>query len=186
VTITIPAYANTGPTSTGTVGLKVQPSSASDGTYVPVVVLDADSDISIGAVSQEGTWTVGLASGSSTIGGVLSAPTSSASFAIPPGSSPALAASHILKASAGNLYSLYVLSTSVAGYLMTFNATSVPANGAVTPIECIPVYADSFAEIDFSGAPPDYYSTGIVAVFSTTGPFTLTASATAFFKWRVQ
>jgi hypothetical protein len=127
-----------------------------------------------------------LPAGTNTLGGVLVAPTASSSFAITPGASSALEAGHILKASAGNLYSLYGLSTDVDGYLMTFNATSIPADGAVTPIECIPVFSGSSATIDFSGTLPDQYSTGIVAVFSTTGPFTKTASATAFFKWRVQ
>lgn len=114
------------------------------------------------------------------------APTSSSSFAITPGSSSALESSHVLKASAGNLYSLYVATTTAAGWLMTFNATSAPADGAVTPVEAIQIPANSAAAISFDGAPPDYYSTGIVAVFSTTGPFTKTASATAFFKWRVE
>jgi hypothetical protein len=254
VTTTIPASANTG-VSTTQIGLKVQLASDASGSYVPVVVLDTESEISIGAVSQEGTWvinqgtggsspwkvdpsgvtspvslasaplpanaaqeaggnlaalaaTIGagklkvdpsgvispvslaslpsLAVGSNVIGGVSPAPSSSSNFAITPGSSAGLEASHVLKASAGNLYSLYVLTTSAAGYLMTFNATSAPSNGAVTPVECIPVFASSYAEINFSGAPSDHYSNGIVAVFSTTGPFTLTASATVFFKWRVQ
>jgi hypothetical protein len=235
VTTTIPTFANQGAVN-GTIGLKVQPASAGDGSYVPVVALDTEDAISIGGVSQEGTWIVtanagtnlntsalalesggnlatvagtvaggkvkvdpsgvtspvslaslpALAAGSNDIGGVYQAPTSSSSFAITPGSSSALEASHVLKASAGNLYSLYVLTTSVAGYLMTFNATSVPADGAVTPVECIQIPANGAAAISWDGAPPDNYSTGIVAIFSTTGPFTKTASATAFFKWRVQ
>jgi hypothetical protein len=259
--------------------LKIQPASAGDGSYVPVVALDTDLAVSIGAVSQEGAWTVtanagtnlntsalaletggnlatlagtvaagkvavsgtfwqttqpvsaaslplpsgaatsanqstiitdlgainttlgsplqaggnvavtslpAVPAGTNVIGGVLPAPSSSSSIAITPGSSSALEASHVLKASAGNLYSLYVMTTSTAGYLMTFNAISAPSNGAVTPVECIPVLASSYAIVDFADAPPDRYSTGIVAVFSTTGPFTLTTSATAFFKWRVQ
>jgi hypothetical protein len=62
----------------------------------------------------------------------------------------------------------------------------VPADGTVAPVYCIPVPASSAVSISFSGAPPDAYSIGIVAVFSTTGPFTKTSSATAFFTWRVQ
>ena len=127
-----------------------------------------------------------LAAGTNAIGGTYAAPTASSSFGIAPGSSSALEASHVLKASAGNLYSLYVMTTSVGGYLMTFNATSAPADGAVTPVECIQILANSAAAISWDGAPPDYYSTGIVVVFSSTGPFTKTASATAFFKWRVR
>jgi hypothetical protein len=145
---------------------------------------------SIGTVTQgapgEAAWPVALAAGTETIGGTLPAPTSSSSFAITPGASSALEAGHVLKASPGNLYSLYVMTTSVAGFLMTFNATSIPGNGAVNPVECIQIPANSAAAISFDGAPPDYYSTGIVAVFSSTGPFTKTASATAFFKWRVE
>lgn len=55
----IPTFAKTAGTSTGSsIGLKVQPSSADDGTYVAVVALDTESEISVGAVSQEGSWTV--------------------------------------------------------------------------------------------------------------------------------
>jgi len=136
-----------------------------------------------------GSNTIGavtFAPGTNTIGGTLVAPTSSSSFAITPGSSSELETAHVLKASAGNLYSLYVATTSVGGYLMTFNSTSVPADGSVTPIESIPVGPNSAAAITFDGSPPDAYSTGIVAVFSSTGPLTKTGSATAFFKWRVQ
>lgn len=126
-----------------------------------------------------------LSAGTNAIGSVFAAPTSSSSFAITPGSSSTTEGSHVLKSSAGNLYALYVVTGATAGYLMTFNATTVPANGAVTPVECIPVPANSIGSIDF-GVLPDTYSTGIVAVFSSTGPFTKTLSATAFFKWRVE
>lgn len=144
----------------------------------------------IGTVAQGapgGTaWPVSLTAGSNTIGGTFQVPTSSSNAAITPGASSALEAGHVLKSSPGNLYSLYVLSTEIDGYLMTFNATSIPTNGVVDPVECLPVYAGSSASIDFTGTLPDRYSVGIVAVFSTTGPFTKTGSATAFFKWRVQ
>lgn len=134
----------------------------------------------------DGRVQVALPAGENVIGGTLPAPTSSSDFAIIPGSSSALEAGHVLKASPGNLYSLYVMTTSDAGYLMTFNATSIPGDGAVNPVECIQIPANSAAAISFDGSPPDYYSDGIVAVFSLTGPFTKTASATAFFKWRVE
>jgi hypothetical protein len=168
---------------------KVDPS----GVISPVAVeslpsLPAGAN-AIGTVAQgdpgETAWPVALAAGSNTIGGTLPAPTASSSFAITPGASSVLEAGHVLKAGPGNLYSLYLMTTSVSGYLMTFNATSVPANGAVHPVECIQIPANSAAAISFDGAPPDYYSTGIVAVFSLTGPFGKIGSATAFFKWRV-
>lgn len=105
---------------------------------------------------------------------------------IVPGQSAATEGSHVLKGSSGYLWSLYVTTGGSAGFLMTFNATSAPADGAVTPVECIQVPANSTGSLTFNTGPPDFYPTGIVAVFSTTGCFTKTISATAFFKWRVQ
>jgi hypothetical protein len=94
-------------------------------------------------------------------------------------------ASHLIKAASGNLYSLYVTTGTVPGYLMTFNSTSVPPDGPVTPVECVAAPANGTVSISFSG-PPDIYSLGIVAVFSSTGCFTKTASVTAYFKARAQ
>ncbi|MGH7044952.1 MAG: hypothetical protein ACREE2_01010 [Stellaceae bacterium] len=94
-------------------------------------------------------------------------------------------ASHLIKAAPGNLYSLYVTTGDIAGYVMTFNADQAPADGAVAPVECVIAPADSTVSITFDG-PPDIYSIGIVAAFSTTGCFTKTASPTAFFKARAQ
>jgi hypothetical protein len=104
---------------------------------------------------------------------------------ITPVVSPAAEASRLIKAGPGNLYSLYVTTGATAGFVMTFNATSVPADGAVIPVECVVAPVNSTISISFAG-PPDIYSRGIVAVFSTTGCFTKTASATAFFKARAQ
>jgi hypothetical protein len=143
-----------------------------------------------------------LPAGTNVIGGTLTAATASSAFAITPGASSALETGHVLKASAGNLYSLYVMTTSVAGFLMTFNAISVPADGPVTPVECIPVGPNSIVAVGVDGSPPDHYSAGIVAVFSTTGPFVKTTTvsgygmgpygrgpystpALAFFKWSI-
>lgn len=105
---------------------------------------------------------------------------------ITPVVSSAAEGSHVLKASSGNLYSLYVTTGATAGFLMTFNATAAPADGAVTPVECVAVAANQTTAASFNSGPPDAYSTGIVAVFSSTGCFTKTVSATAFFKGRVK
>jgi hypothetical protein len=83
------------------------------------------------------------------------------------------------------LRSLYVTTGATAGYLMTFNAVSAPVDGAVTPVECVAVPANSTWSIDF-GETTEQYVTGLTAVFSSTGCFTKTASATAFFKGRAQ
>jgi hypothetical protein len=110
-------------------------------------------------------------------------------WAYQPGIVPIVSAvaesSHLIKAAPGALYSLYVTTGATAGYVMTFNADTVPPDGTVTPVECVVAPADSTVSISFDG-PPDIYSIGIVAVFSSTGCFTKTASPTAFFKARAQ
>jgi hypothetical protein len=104
---------------------------------------------------------------------------------IAPVVSPTFEASRLIKAAPGNLYSVYVTTGATPGFLMTFNAKSPPADGPVTPVECVSVPANSTVSVSFNG-PPDIYSIGIVAAFSSTGCFTKTASATAFFKARAQ
>ncbi|MDE2106108.1 MAG: hypothetical protein KGL39_53290 [Patescibacteria group bacterium] len=175
------------------------------------------------AVSQSGTWTVGLNAGSQTIGnvglnagsqtignvglnagtniigkagidqttdvttnGVEIAPTAGAAAGITSVVSSAAESGHVFKASAGNLYSAYVTTGSTAGFLMIFNATSAPADGAVTPIHCIQAPANQTVSLSFNPGPAEVFSTGITAVFSTTGCFTKTASATAFFHGAVK
>jgi len=100
--------------------------------------------------------------------------------------STALEASHVLKASAGSLSTLSVTTSSAAGYLLLFNATTAPADGAVTPAAC---FGSIPAGVTFSLAWPSAslsFSTGITAVFSTTGCLTKTSSATAYFSGQVQ
>lgn len=84
-----------------------------------------------------------------------------------------------------SLRSLYVTTGAVAGYLMVFNAVSAPADGAVTPQVCVYVPALMTVSYDF-GETAEAYATGLTAVFSTTGCFTKTVSATAFFSARFQ
>lgn len=118
--------------------------------------------------------------------GILSlAPSTVSTVAITPVVSSALEASHVLKASAGNLYRVAVTSGALGGYLLVFNATTAPGDGAVTPILCRALPANASLEVDHAII-PDRYSTGITAVFSTTGCFTKTASATATFDAEVQ
>lgn len=83
------------------------------------------------------------------------------------------------------LRSVYVTSGAAAGFVMSFNATSAPADGAVTPLDCVVLPANSTASLDY-GDTSDVYPVGMTAVFSTTGCFTKTASATAFMKGRKQ
>ncbi len=87
-------------------------------------------------------------------------------------------ASLVVKASAGNLYGYSITSGASAGYLMIFDATTAPADGTVTPKIVRVIAANTTIETDRDIS--IRFTTGITMVFSTTGPFTKTASATAF------
>lgn len=82
------------------------------------------------------------------------------------------------------LYGFTVTSGASAGYVLVFDATSLPADGTVTPQNCIKVAATSTVSESFN--PPEQFATGIVVAFSTTGCFTKTASSTAFFNVQAQ
>jgi len=107
------------------------------------------------------------------------APSAASSNAVTPIGTSAAASALVIKASAGNLYSINIVTGATAGYLLVFNATTAPADGAVVPVKCLPVAANVGLETNMRSM-PEYFSTGIVAVFSSTGCFTKTASATAF------
>jgi hypothetical protein len=144
----------------------------------PTFILGAGSAIA-------GKFTTDLTTPGTT-NGIAINPTSNAAAGITPVVSSAVESGHVLKASAGNLYSVYVTTGAVAGFLMVFNSTTVPADGAVTPIECQPAPANGIASLTFNPGPVESYSTGISVAFSTTGCFTKTASATAFFHGVIQ
>lgn len=113
----------------------------------------------------------------------LVAPTSDAQQAPLNAASAALEASHQIKASGGNLYWLTVTIGATSGYLLLFDATTPPADGTVTPQYAVPVSSDGasgFASLEIQALPMSFIH-GICAVFSSTGPFTKTASATAAF-----
>jgi hypothetical protein len=112
------------------------------------------------------------------------APSPAPTAGIVPVPSTAAESNRVFKASAGNLYAYQVTTGAVAGYVMLFNATAAPVDGAVTPVKCVAVPAAS--TVGVTANPPEYFSTGITAVFSTTGCFTKTASATAMFSGDVK
>jgi len=110
---------------------------------------------------------------------VVAAPTNQAAQAIAPVARTTAGSSQMLKGSAGNLYSLNVVSGASAGVVYVFNATALPPNGAVTPVKAYILAANSSLEVKFD--PPLRLGTGITVGFGTgTDPFALTASATAF------
>lgn len=120
---------------------------------------------------------------------VTSAPSSASSSGLTPVTSTALAANTVIKASAGNLYSFEVSADSTlsaaAWWIMIYNATSAPVDGAVTPLKC---YAMPSGTTAFSAAfpTPIALSTGGVIGVSTTGCFTKTASTHAFISGDAQ
>jgi hypothetical protein len=91
---------------------------------------------------------------------------------------PTAAASLIVKTGPGGFFTGYAIS-GTAGYLMAFDATAVPADGAVSPIAVCAqaVGVGCFIDLEPQGIP---FTNGLVLVYSSTGPFTKTASATAF------
>jgi type IV secretory pathway protease TraF len=107
-----------------------------------------------------------------------SSPSASAAAGISRVQTPVAASSLVVKASPGNLYGYTAVSGASAGYVMLFDAVAAPADGTVTPKGVIVLAANSSIVVDRST--PIRFTTGIVMVFSTTGPFTKTASATAF------
>lgn len=114
--------------------------------------------------------------------GVVQATSSEALAATTSSSGTAAASNQVLKASAGNLYDLTVTIGATSGYVMLFDATSLPSNGAVTPVWCYAVTSNGTnGGIAAAWPSPKRFGTGITAGFSTTGCFTLTASATANF-----
>jgi hypothetical protein len=94
------------------------------------------------------------------------------------------AGSLVLKASSGALYGFTVTSGASAGYVLVFDAVAAPADGTVTPAMCYKIAATSTISMPYN--PPALFATGITVVFSTTGCFTKTVSATAFISGQVQ
>lgn len=140
-----------------------------------------------GTVNYETMDTTGAGCGSQG-GTIVVVPSSSASAAIAPVVSSALEACHVLKGSAGNLYTIGVTIQAASGVLQLFDATSAPGDGAVTPKWAIPVISNgTFGGAAYQWQIPMRFSTGITACFSSaTTPFTKTASSTAMISGNVQ
>lgn len=101
--------------------------------------------------------------------------------AVAPVASTALEASHVICAAACTLYSGQITTGGTAGFLLIFDATSAPSDGAVTPKKCVTVAANT--SVGMAAVTPLSFTTGAVVVFSSTGCFTKTASATAYFSF---
>ena len=98
-------------------------------------------------------------------------------------STAVLAASLVVKATAGNLYSFEASADSTlsgaAWWIMIFDATTLPVDGTVTPAKCYALPSGvTSAAYAFPAAVS--FTSGIVIGVSTTGCFTKTASTHAF------
>lgn len=96
----------------------------------------------------------------------------------------ALCTSLAMSGRARSLFSFEVQADSTlsgaAWYIMMFNATAVPADGAVTPFKCYAIASGTTqAGGTFAGTGINF-PLGLVIAVSTTGCFTLTSSTHAF------
>jgi hypothetical protein len=149
------------------------------------------------AAALSGAWPVELTDGTNGPAAVKAASTAAVAadkalvVAVSPNltgrtkaSTTALAASKVILASAGSLYSFEVFADSTLyaseWWIMIFDAASDPGGGAVTPAKCYDMPAQTRG---FSAAFPNpvAFATGIVISVSTTGCFTETNSTHAQF-----
>lgn len=103
---------------------------------------------------------------------------------VTPNASTAVETSHVVPAGLLYLHGASITTGAFGGYFMILNAAADPGNGPVTPIKCMEVGSNQTAGIS---ADPDTvwdFPEGVVLLFSTTGCFTETQSATAFFSWQ--
>ena len=156
------------------------------GTGTQRITTSTDSTIATitNPVGVKGSDGSAIASSANPVPQII-APSSSSTYGVAPASSTTAEACRVLKASAGNLYSVSGY-TGAAAWIMGFNATSAPADGAVTPVVWAYAPAAGSFSIDY-GAIPAAFSTGITFCISSTGPLSKTAVSTNnVFSGRVQ
>lgn len=128
--------------------------------------------------------------------GVTTVGTPASSQALPMLQSSATEASHVFKTQPGNLYSLGIMNTGAAGFILLIDGTTVPANGALTSCgttnptgclkACYPIgvgttTAPVFGGMQLQPGPPIPFVNGIVVVYSSTGCPTKTLGASNIF-----
>lgn len=134
----------------------------------------AGSPVLVGGTDGTNTRSIITTSG----GILLITPSPSATIGLTTQSCTAACASTIVSGA----HALYdgSFSSTVTGWLLIYNATSCPANGTVTPEKAI-AYTVANSTVGFSwGGLPMINGTGLAACFSSSGPYSATASTTAF------
>ena len=116
--------------------------------------------------------------------GAAMAATEIAPVPVVPQATTAVATSVVVSAAPALLHGASITTGASGGYFLALNATADPGNGAVTPLKCVAVAANSSATMTADSATSWLFSKGIVLVFSTTGCFIEAQSATAFFSWQ--
>ena len=139
------------------------------------------SQVSLGTVCNGILVVQGSASGGTTpvTDATVVAAIAAAAITPPSAATPVVStsaeATHVLKASAGNLRSVYATNlTATSGFLAVTNATTAQADGAMTPLACVPLPANGTASLVYGDWAPASYSTGITAI--------ITSAATCFTK----
>lgn len=113
----------------------------------------------------------------------IAAPTSTDD--ITPVANTAVSACYVVSAQAASVFSIsgYVAQ---ASFIEVTNTTTIPADGAVTPLAVAYAASAGSFSIDY-GALPARFTTGVTVCASTTGPFTKTATgATNYFSARIK
>lgn len=177
--VTIPAFAKGVPIAGAgsTIGLKVQRASDSSGAYVPVVALD-NEEISIGAVSQEGTWTVGVASLPS-----LSAGTNEIGFVGPSGSNGVDYSANAPSLSGLSLLATIPANTARLGYFIQAQGTAAltiamdDQAGSLTPTIIVLAGAASNGGQGGSLAMDGMAHSGRIRIYSTSSGVQMAARA---------
>lgn len=174
------------------VAVSVNNGTADTGT-LRVAIASNNTAFSVNAV-QSGTWNIAtvtavtaitnaLPAGTNILGYNLSAATSSSTNTPTRISSSALEASHVIKASAGNLYTITGYNSKTSSqFIQVFNSTTVPADTTV-PIYTFTVPPSSNFSLDF-GTLGEAFSTGIAISNSSTAATKTIGSADCFFTVR--
>lgn len=91
--------------------------------------------------------------------------------------------SMLLKDGSGLLYGLNLATGAAGGWFLLLDDNATPSNGAARPKRAWAVGANSSLELAFPT--PLQFAKGATVVFSTTGPYSITLSSTAFIAGEV-
>lgn len=161
-----------GNNSANSIGLGANGTNDPGNLYFGSVLIAQLDDTSPTAITENNFGNLRLSSERALYSHIL--PSAAAASGNVPVVSGSAEACHVLKASAGNLYSVYAVNlTATAGFLVVTNTTTAPADGAITPLDFAVLPANGQATINYSG-PPAVYGTGITAC--------LTSAVTVFTK----